>query len=108
MSGVNKQVISEYHLYLDKKEAFLDSYIDTGSDHELFVASYIHGHFSVVAANILNTMHEPKNQGFGLLHWQEKIIAMLSQSIDLAIANKELSDKDARDVLMMRGALFKP
>lgn len=106
MLGVNNQTIVEYHQYLDKQEAFLDAYIDTGSDHELFIASYIHGHFSVVAANLLIAMNDPKNEAHSILLWQEQTMFMLTQSIDQAISNNELSDKDASDVLIMREALF--
>ena len=105
--GVNNQLISEYHQYLDTKEAFLDSYIDTGSDHELFIASYIHGHFSVIAANMLNAMNEPKNKTITLIEWQEQTQLMLVGSIDKAILNNELANADANDVLIMREALFK-
>jgi hypothetical protein len=105
--GVNNQLISEYHQYLDSKEAFLDSYIDSGSDHDLFIASYIHGHFSVIAANLLNAMNEPKNKNIKLTEWQEKTQLMLVNSIDKAIENNELASSDASDVLIMRKALFK-
>jgi hypothetical protein len=42
----------EQEVFLDQKEVFLDSYIDKDDEHLLFVSSYIHGHFSVVAANL--------------------------------------------------------
>jgi len=107
LSVSNHQLLSEYHQYIDKKEAFLDSFIDTGSEHDLFIASYIHGHFSVIAANMLNAVNEPENQAITLGQWRAQTEEMLKQSIDKAIANNELANTDANDVLIMLEALFK-
>ena len=107
MSGVNNQLISQYHQYLDIKEAFLDAFIDKGSDHDLFIASYIHGHFSVVSANLLNEINESSHQSSDLLQYQEQTARALSQSIDVALANSELSTGDASDVKVMLEALFR-
>jgi hypothetical protein len=92
--------------YLDDKEAMLDAYIDAGSEQELFVASYIHGHFSVVAANVLAAINLPENNHVSLQQWQQQSQALLADSIDKAIENKELSKSDAADVLAMRRGLF--
>jgi hypothetical protein len=89
------------------KEAFLDSFIDKGSDHDLFIASYIHGHFSVVAANLLNTINETSDKSLDLLQYQEQTMLSLSRSIERAIANNELSKTDAIDVKIMLEVLFK-
>lgn len=107
MSGLNNQLIPQYHQYLDMKEAFLDSFIDKGSDHDLFIASYIHGHFSVVAANLLNTINETSDKSLDLLQYQEQTMLSLSRSIERAIANNELSKTDAIDVKVMLEVLFK-
>lgn len=106
MSGANNQLIPQYHQYLDMKEAFLDAFIDKGSDHDLFIASYIHGHFSVVAANLLNAINESSDQPFDLLQYQEQTALTLRQSINTAIKNNELSKTDATDVKVMLEALF--
>lgn len=107
MSGLNNQFISQYNQYLEVKEAFLDSFIDTGSDQDLFIASYIHGHFSVVAANLLNTINETSYKSCDLLQYQERTMLTLGRSIELAIANNELSKTDAVDVKAMLEALSK-
>lgn len=106
MSGINNNNISLYHQYLDTKEAFLDAFIDKGSDQELFIASYIHGHFSVVAAKVLNAMNESTHQHCDLLQYQEQTMLTLRQSIETAIANNELSQTDTSDVKAMLEVLF--
>jgi hypothetical protein len=107
LSALNNQFITQYHHYLDMKEAFLDSFIDKGSDHDLFIASYIHGHFSVVAATLLNTVNQNSDESLDLYQYQEQTMLTLSGSIELAIANNELSKTDAIDVKVMLEALFK-
>jgi hypothetical protein len=92
--------------YLDGKEAMLDGYIDSGTDQELFVASYIHGHFSVVAANIMRALSAPENSHLSAEQWQYQLHYMMNESIDRAVGNKELNDSDAHDVLAMNDALF--
>jgi hypothetical protein len=104
--STNKQIISDFTQYLDAKEAFLDAYIDSGSDHELFIASYIHGHFSVIAANLMHAIQAPENKSAGQAQWQQQTKYMLSQSIDIAIGNSELLGTDAQDVINMRNSLF--
>ncbi len=39
--------------FLDELEEYLDSFIHSGTDHDLFISSYIHGHFSVVAVRLI-------------------------------------------------------
>jgi hypothetical protein len=102
----NEQLIVSFTEFLDEKEAILDRYIDSGSDHDLFIASYIHGHFSVIAANLMHAIHAPQNKSASHTQWQLQTRHMLSQSIDDAIANNELAGTDAQDVVNMRNMLF--
>jgi hypothetical protein len=85
--------------YLEAKERFLDQFIDHGSEHALFVSSYIHGHFSVVAANMPHTL-------VNLDEFTSTFKARLYSTVEQAIANKELSSDDANAVLEMLGAMF--
>lgn len=107
MSEVNKSLVAEFQAYLDKKEAFLDAYIETGTDHELFLASYIHGHFSVIAARLLNAINDTINEAYLISDWKELTDKLLTDSIDKAIANNELTTEDTKDVLLMRESLLK-
>lgn len=95
--------------YFDSVEAFLDSFIENGDEQELFISSYLHGHFSVVAAGVLlneqkmlnfeknaNTHKKPHTIGY-----QSNLKYLLHESINAAIANQELSHSDAEQVRLM-------
>jgi hypothetical protein len=105
----------EQEVFLDQKEVFLDSYIDKDDEHLLFVSSYIHGHFSVVAANLSQMLQndalqnevrliEAKNDLHAFAHLFE---GLLCQDIEQAIANNELSESDANAVKAMLAEMFK-
>lgn len=92
--------------YFDQVEAFLDSFIENGNEQELFVSSYLHGHFSVVAAGVLLseqqmimfTNNADDNKVCRSTHYQDVLKNLLSKSINTAIANLELSNEDAVQV----------
>jgi hypothetical protein len=105
--------LSSFEDYLEAKENYLDSFIADGSDQDLFVASYIHGHFSVVAANLVasfdtddlpitgvksNDQHHKMTQAFNI---------ELKTCIENAISKGELSSKDSVDVRNMLSTLLK-
>lgn len=91
----------QFEQFLQQCESFLDSYIDAGSEQELFVSSYIHGHFSVVAASFHNLDDYSELEQLVLAFQQQ-----LKQGIDNAIANNELSSEDAEHVQSMLDKLF--
>lgn len=86
--------------YFDHKESYLDGFIDSGSDQELFVSSYIHGHFSVQAAKACALQSATDKER---VHVFEQ---GLGDAVNLAIQNKELSSQDATDVKKMLGKLW--
>lgn len=112
--------------YLDQKEDYLDSFIDKDDEHLLFVSSYIHGHFSVVAANLSQLLGgttagaklSAENMSDSQLEetlalaksdlnaFAKLFESLLYQNIEQAIANNELSDSDAKAVLIMLKTLF--
>lgn len=103
-------LVQELDAYFEQKEAYLDGFIDTGSDQELFTASYIHGHFSVVAAKIVTCITQEQsgtNNQQDLAFVTQEFEGHLKTSIENAIADKELSSDDAKDVLEMLDALIK-
>lgn len=102
----NNELRTGFIQYLDDVEAKLDSYIDSGSEHDLFVASYIHGHFSLVAAKLMRALAMPDNAELSLEQWQMQTQHMLKTSIDEAVAKQELSPEDASDVLNMVNSLY--
>jgi len=99
---------AEQERYLLEKEAFLDQFIERDDEYQLFISSYIHGHFSVVAAALARSIAEGKIGPFDdSSSFQAYFEALLRREIDSAIANEELSDKDAQAVLNMLSTLFK-
>jgi hypothetical protein len=96
-------------LYLDQKEAYLDQFIDHNDDYQLFISSYIHGHFSVVAAKLASTVAQvsPSEHEQADSDWfSHAFEQQLRQDIESAIANNELSVKDAQAVKRMLSAMF--
>ena len=102
----SQSTLEQVENYLDAKEAILDAFIDSNSEHELFIASYIHGHFSVVAANIMQLIPVLENKHVSAAQWQLHTQHMLSTSISEAINNHELTAQDAKDVIYMLSSLF--
>ena len=76
---------------LDQIERALDSYVEHGTDHELFIAGYLHGHVSLCTSQLF-TQPEPS------IHVLNEIV---KQSLDEAFANHELADSDQDSVLQM-------
>lgn len=86
---------TSFEQYLDYHEAFLDKFINQDSEHELFISSYIHGHFSVEAAKTLNQGFDSQSECIKFFREQ------LCASIEQAINNNELEERDAEDVKEM-------
>nr|WP_297347712.1 YfcL family protein [uncultured Glaciecola sp.] len=85
----------------DKMQAHLDSFIADGSDQELFIASYLHGHFDVAVANVEKLIEQ--GQDNPILTLQATLDAQLQKAFD----NKELSSVDAEQVTGLFNSLFK-
>ena len=89
-----------FETYLTHKESFLDKFIDSGTDQELFAAGYIHGHVSLVAARTFGGISDVAAESQATDHIRAFEEA-LCQNIDIAIDNAELGAEDARDVKLM-------
>ena len=79
-----------------KIEAALDDVVNHGSDDELFIASYLQGHFAVEARQL--EMHA--DASLALL--DEKMM----DSLNSAFNNKELEGDDAAQVKQLWSRLF--
>ena len=84
----------------DKMQAHLDSFIVDGSDHELFIASYLHGHFDVAVANVEKLIEKGEENPISRLH------STLQVQLKSAFENNELSDQDAQQVSDLFHFLF--
>ncbi|MFT7259183.1 MAG: hypothetical protein ACI9MS_001038 [Glaciecola sp.] len=85
----------------DKMQAHLDSFIADGSDHELFIASYLHGHFDVAVANVEKLIEEGDANPISTLQ------ATLDAQLQKAFENNELSSEDAEQVTALFNCLFR-
>jgi hypothetical protein len=97
--GQNKQ---DFYDATDKMQAHLDSFIETGSDQELFIASYLHGHFDVAVADTDKKLESAAENFSPIAALQER----LSHQLEKAFANEELSSEDAAQVSALVKALF--
>jgi len=84
----------------DKMQAHLDSFIADGSDHELFIASYLHGHFDVAVANVEKLIERGETNPISTLQ------ATLDAQLQKAFENNELSSGDAGQVTALFNSLF--
>ncbi|PKI00379.1 hypothetical protein CXF81_17110 [Glaciecola sp. 33A] len=81
-------------------QAHLDSFIVDGSDHELFIASYLHGHFDVAVANVEKLIEQGENNPISTLR------VTLDKQLQNAFENNELSTPDAEQVNTLFNSLF--
>ncbi len=84
----------------DQMQAYLDSFIADGSDHELFIASYLHGHFDVAVANVEKLIEQGEEDPMSMLN------RMLKDQLQGAFDNNELSEQDAQQVTELCTFLF--
>jgi hypothetical protein len=84
----------------DKMQVHLDSFIADGSDHELFIASYLHGHFDVAVANVEKLIERGEDNPISTLQ------ATLDAQLQKAFENNELSSEDAGQVTALFNSLF--
>lgn len=104
-----QSILQELESHLDRQEQFLDSFIDSGSEQDLFIASYIHGHFSVVAVNFLNTIQTSSESRLSSLTETDVLNSFnleLKDSVNQAISKGELEQSDAKLVLNKLNQLF--
>ncbi len=72
-------------------DASLDDVVNHGSDDELFIASYLQGHFAVIARQ------QEMESGATLTTLNDAILG----SLNAAFENKELDDGDQQKVLSL-------
>lgn len=90
--------------YFERQEAFLDSFVEHGSDQELFAASYLHGHFSLIAASVLSgaeqglSEHQVALQDVQLI---EQFKHLFERHVIQAVADGEVEGNDADDVMQL-------
>lgn len=77
-------------------ETYFTEVVEKGSDQQLFIAGYLHGHFSLVLATIMQQdIQSP-----------EQFKAILLASLDKAFAQKELDEQDQVETKTLVEQLF--
>ena len=84
--------------FIQKTEACLDQVVEHGNDQELFIASYLQGHFAVEAG-------QSQVQGMTQI---EQLSDLMHTSLTLAFANHELEADDQKQVLSLWQSLLTP
>jgi len=81
--------------FIEQIENSLDNYIDAGTEDELFVSGYLHGHFSLVVSKALQ---QPKRN-------VALVQTLLINSLEKAFANNELDQEYQQKVFAMWNGL---
>ncbi|MFA3789756.1 YfcL family protein [Aliiglaciecola sp. SL4] len=83
--------------FIQQAESQLDAVVDNGTDDELFIAGYLHGHFSLVVSQALSSEQASI----------ETLDKLLCANLDSAFAQKELEPEDQQKVLLLWQSLVK-
>ena len=81
---------------VDTIEAQLDMIVDSGTDDELFIASYFHGHFSLAVSQV------PDNVDDKIVFLRQTLTANLHD----AFVNRELENADQQKIWTLLERLF--
>ncbi|MBU3004036.1 YfcL family protein [Paraglaciecola arctica] len=88
---IAKQTPNELTLFIKKTEKYLDQVVENGSDQELFIASYLQGHFAVAAGQSQVRKMTQVTQ----------LNDLMETSLDAAFDNNELDKNDQHQVLKL-------
>lgn len=77
--------------FIQKTEGYLDQVVEHGNDQELFIASYLQGHFAVAAGQ---SQVQRMTQ-------VEQLSELMHTSLGQAFANNELEADDQKQVLSL-------
>jgi hypothetical protein len=87
----SKQQQNELTSFLQKTESYLDQVVEHGNDQELFIASYLQGHFAVEAGQSqVQQMTQIK-----------QLAELMDTSLTSAFSNNELAIDDQQQVLSL-------
>jgi hypothetical protein len=97
-NSINSPAVKQtFDYFVDAVQNELDKVVQHGSDQQLFIASYLTGHFSLLHSQ------GKSNDDYSL---QAADDYMLS-SLNMAFANKELADADQQQVMGLWQQLFR-
>lgn len=85
---LSKQQQNELTTFIQKTERYLDNVVEHGDDQELFIASYLQGHFAVVAGQSQVQQMTQVTQ----------LAELMDTSLSSAFSNQELIADDQQQV----------
>jgi len=88
---LSNQQPNELTLFIQKTEDYLDQVVEHGNDQELFITSYLQGHFAV-AAGQSQVRHMTQIR---------QLDELMNTSLDAAFDNNELAVDDQQQVLSL-------
>lgn len=88
---------SVFDEFVNKAEAKLDAVVEHGSDQELFVAGYLHGHFSLVVSQV------EQSQSRSI----DNLDQIMRESLDAAFRQNELEVEDQEQVQTLWRTILK-
>ncbi len=88
---VANQQPHELASFIQRTERYLDQVVEHGNDQQLFIASYLQGHFAVVAGQ---SQVKKMTQ-------VEQLAELMHTSLTAAFENKELAVEDQEQVLLL-------
>lgn len=92
-----------FYTKVDSIVAGLESFISDGTDQELFIASYLHGHFdlAIVKAEKADVPDVP-DESVRISYLKQALTEQLQEAFD----NNELNDNDQAEVFSLVERLF--
>jgi hypothetical protein len=87
----SKQQQNELTTFIQKTERYLDQVVEHGNDQQLFIASYLQGHFAVEAG---------QSQVQQMTQIQQ-LAELMDTSLTSAFSNQELSTDDQQQVFSL-------
>ena len=88
---LSKQQQNELTTFIQKTERYLDNVVEHGDDQELFIASYLQGHFAVVAGQSQVQQMTQVTQ----------LAELMDTSLSSAFSNQELIADDQQQVAIL-------
>lgn len=92
--------MNDFYNTIDNMVAILDGFISDGSDQELFIASYLHGHFDLAVASTEKQSHTSNSEQLSALK------TALNTQLEEAYSNQELIQSDQQQVNALVDKLF--
>jgi hypothetical protein len=87
----------ELYPYVSDVLAYFDTVVEQGTDQQLFIASYLQGHFSLVISQVLASSDSSMLQ----------IDTTMRASLTSAFSQQELSPQDQKQTLNLWDRLYK-